>query len=108
MRLPGFIATAARYGMAFNLEFTARFRKAYRKKTSNQQSQIDNTLQLLATNPRHNSLETHKVQGAPGIWECYINEGWRITFEYADDCVLRLRNNCTHDEMLRKKKRSYF
>jgi mRNA-degrading endonuclease YafQ of YafQ-DinJ toxin-antitoxin module len=93
--------------MPFEFEFTQRFKTAYDSKTLKQREQIKNALRRLKENPRHPGLHTHLVQGAPGVWECYINSGWRITFEYSAGSIIVLRNNCCHDAVLRKKKGAY-
>lgn len=86
--------------MPYDLEFTQRFLRVYRRKTAERQKEIKRTLELLCDNPRHPGLQTHRIQGARGVWECYMNTSLRITFEYAESSMI-LRNNCTHDSVLR-------
>ena len=57
---------------------------------------IARCLELLADNPRHPGLRTHRVQGAPGVWEAYVDRANRVTFHY-DGSTIVLRNNCNHD-----------
>src|SRR5712691_5378170 len=38
-------------------------------------------IRLLAMNPHHNSLQSHRVHGAEGMWECYVNDGYRIIYD---------------------------
>lgn len=52
-------------------------------------------VEQLSKNPRHPSLQTHKVQGTPGVFEAYVDKGNRITFERNGDTII-LRNNCNH------------
>lgn len=82
------------------LERTATFKKRYGKKNQKQREKVKKTLSLLATNPRHPSLHTHKVQGTLGIFECYIDDSYRVTFEYGQNCIV-LRNTCEHNAVLR-------
>lgn len=44
-------------------------------------------IRLLADNPSHPSLNAHRVNRAPGKWECYITMAHRIIFETVDDEV---------------------
>lgn len=44
----------------------------------------DRTLQkiaLLGNNPAHPSLNAHKLNRAPGKWECYVTDSYRIIYE---------------------------
>jgi hypothetical protein len=61
---------------------------------------IARCLELLADNPRHPGLRTHRVQGAPGVWEAYVDRANRVTFHY-DGPAIVLRNNCNHDILRR-------
>jgi len=83
------------------LELTRTFIRKYRKKPPEQKEKLDKTLSLLETNPRHPGLHTHKVQGTPHIFECYMDDSYRVTFEYGENCIL-LRNNCKHKAVLRR------
>jgi hypothetical protein len=49
----------------------------------------------LGLNPRHPSLQTHKVKGTPGVFEAYVDKANRVTFEW-DGGTIVLRNNCNH------------
>jgi len=44
-------------------------------------------IRLLADNPSHPSLNAHRVNRAPGKWECYITMAHRIIYETVDDAV---------------------
>jgi mRNA interferase RelE/StbE len=82
--------------MGFELEFTLKFSKQYDKKTPDEKERVEKAIELLADNPYHPGLHSHKVQGTYGIFECYIDNSHRITYEYGKDCIV-LRNNCNHD-----------
>ena len=75
---------------------TSRFEKQYLKKTLDDQKKVDDTVVLLEKNPRHPGLHSHKVRHTKKIWECYIDDSMRVTFEYGKRCII-LRNNCKHD-----------
>lgn len=82
--------------MPHPIRASKRFKKAREKKTSAQRADVDDTIRTLSANPRHNSLHTHKVQGARGVWESYIDAGNRVTWHW-DGPVIVLRMNCRHD-----------
>lgn len=50
---------------------------------------------LLAENPRHPSLQAHKMGGSD-IWEARISGDYRITYQVTGD-VIRLRRIGTHE-----------
>ena len=87
--------------MSPRIEATDRFKKAARKKPRQMQEAIAQRIQMLASNPRHPQLRTHKMQGRQNVWEAYVdNDGNRITFQWDGDVIL-LRNNCNHDMLYR-------
>jgi hypothetical protein len=75
---------------------TDRFEKQYLEKEPDEQDKVEKTLKLLEQNPRHPGLHARRVQGTKRIWECYIDDSMRVTFEYGKGCII-LRNNCKHD-----------
>lgn len=82
---------------------TNRFERSFKGKTPKMKKRILRTLELLAADPRHNGLHTHKVKGTRGVWEAYIDNANRVTWEWADDAenTIVLRNNCNHDVLTR-------
>ena len=45
-------------------------------------------VRLLAENPAHPSLNTHRVKLVKGhIWECYITESMRLLYEVKEKCL---------------------
>jgi hypothetical protein len=75
---------------------TDRFEKQYLNKGLDEQKKVDETLEILEQNPRYPGLHARRVRGTKKIWECYIDDRMRITFEYGKGCII-LRNNCKHD-----------
>jgi len=67
----------------------------YRKKIKKQ-------IALLAEDPRHPSLQTKPIQGAPGIYEAQIDTAYRMTYERGIDDILVLRVVGKHDETIKK------
>jgi len=58
-------------------------------------------VQRLGENTRHPSLQTHRVQGARGVFEAYVDMANRVTFHYDGPTVV-LRKHCRHDDVLRR------
>lgn len=79
------------------LQILPRFKKARRKKTQDMQDAINACVMLLAANPRHPGLHTHRIQGTKGVWESYIDQANRVTWQYGEGDSIVLRNNCNHD-----------
>lgn len=52
-----------------------------------EQKQVLKALRFLAANPRHPSLQTHKVEGTVYI-EAYANKDIRIIFERTSDTIV--------------------
>lgn len=75
---------------------TNKFGKQYANKSPEAKDKVDKTLDLLELNPSYPGLHSHRVQGTKRIWECYIDESMRVTFEYGKSRII-LRNNCKHN-----------
>ena len=76
------------------------FKRVLKKKDQRLQAAILECVQRLGDDPRHPSLNTHRMQGVRGVWEAYVDRGNRVTFHYEDGKIV-LRNNCNH-EMLKR------
>lgn len=59
---------------------------------------ITKCVSLLGENPRHPSLQTHRVQGTrnPKVFEAYVDMKNRVTFYWEEDKIVLL-NNCNHE-----------
>jgi hypothetical protein len=73
-----------------------RFKRRLNKKKPPLQGAILEAVARLAENPRHPGLQTHRVQGHAGVFEAYVDEANRLTFEW-NGPVIVLRNHCNHD-----------
>lgn len=63
---------------------TKNFREAFDNLQPQKQRIVREKISLLATNPRHPSLNVHRVHRAKttlSIWECYIDHGMRLLYE---------------------------
>lgn len=81
-------------------DITTKFKRKYKKKTQTAQKSIDDTIGFVIDNPHHPGLHTHKVQGTAKIFEAYIDDEARLTFEYAENKII-FRTNCNHNAVLR-------
>lgn len=81
-------------------DVTNTFKRKYRNKDRVSQVSIEKTIELLVENQRYPGLHTHKVKGTKKIFEAYINDQARLTFEYGNDKII-LRTNCNHDAVLK-------
>jgi hypothetical protein len=78
------------------------FAKELDKKEAKLAAAISEAVNRLAENPRHQSLQTHPVQGTknPRIFEAYVDRKNRVTFHWDDDAIV-LRAHCNHDILKR-------
>ena len=83
------------------IELTDRFRAAYLGLPAAIQRKVQKAIRLLNADPRHPSLQTKPIQGAPGIYEARADQKYRMTYERRGD-ILILRNVGSHDQTLGK------
>lgn len=84
-----------------DLEFTSMYKRRRKNKTKQMRDSIDECARKLRQNPRHPGLHSHRVGGFKGVWESYIDEANRVTWEYGEGSII-LRNNCNHDILKRR------
>jgi len=65
------------------------------------QEKVKKQIRLLAENPRHPSLRSKPIQGAPGIYEARVDRDYRLTYQREADDTLVLRVVGQHDETLK-------
>jgi len=87
--------------MAFQLTFTDRFQKNFKKLSDTEKKQLKNKLTLLTENPMHPSLRTKRIQGTSDLFECSVNMDIRIIWYYEGDTMIILVDVGHHD-ILRK------
>jgi len=83
--------------MAYQITFTERFQKHFKRMTGIEKKQIMNKLALLAENPMHASLRTKRIQGMPGLFECSASMGIRIIWYYEGEKMIILLDVGHHD-----------
>lgn len=79
------------------LELGHLFKRELKKKTTQLQGTILETIKQLGDNPRHPGLQAHKLQGSDDVWEAYVDRANRVTFHYEPDGHIFLRKHCNHD-----------
>ncbi|NLA26785.1 MAG: hypothetical protein GX878_05260, partial [Firmicutes bacterium] len=52
------------------------------------------TIQRLRVDPGHPGLNAYRIKSTPGKWECYMNQGWRIIYDWDGDMLCR-RIDCS-------------
>ncbi|MDY6839802.1 MAG: hypothetical protein SWH78_17730 [Thermodesulfobacteriota bacterium] len=95
----------------FNLLFERIFLEHYARLSSAQKRAVDKAVGLLATNPRHPSLNVHKAKnvkakyagGGSDVFIAYATRNLRFTFEYGPKAgSIALRNCGLHDKCEKK------
>ena len=81
------------------LQYTERFRQAYKALPDKEARAVQKALRLLAAGPHYPSLRVRKIQSTDGILEARAIRPRRLTFEAQGD-LLVLRNAGPHDEVL--------
>jgi len=82
--------------MAKKLRVLKTFKKDYRMLPAEIKEKVDKQLEFLLSNPNHPSLNLHHVRGTKGIWEEYVDQQYRFTFEIESDYYI-LRKVGSHD-----------
>ena len=75
---------------------TERFKKDFKRLSPDIQERAIQALERFASNPRHPSLHTKKMEGAPSIWELRVTDNYRVTFQWVQEAAL-LRRIGTHN-----------
>ena len=78
-----------------------RFNQQYAQLPVAIQQKVDKAVRLLDADFRHPGLHSHPVQRHPGVFEAYVDDEYRMTFERRGDTFI-MRNVDNHDECLRK------
>jgi hypothetical protein len=95
----------------FRLYFEIVFLESYEALALKEKKLIDKAVKLLASNPRHPSLNIHKAQnvkakypeGGNSVFIAYATKHLRLTFEYGPTPgMMALRNCGPHDVCERK------
>jgi len=82
------------------VRYTAKFRKQYGDLPTIIQLKVDKSIELLDSDFRYPGLQSHPLQGYPGIFEAYVDVKYRMTYERRGDIFI-MRNVDNHDECLK-------
>lgn len=83
--------------MQFEISYSKRFRKHYKKLHEFEKRQVKNKVELLAKNPFHPSLRTKHVKGTEDLLECSVNMDIRILWCYEDNSITIILDIGHHD-----------
>jgi mRNA interferase RelE/StbE len=84
------------------IRLTRRFIKSFARLPTSIQEKVKKQILLLADDPRHPSLQTKPIQGAPGIYEARVDIDYRLTYERDHNNTLVVRVVARHDKALKK------
>ena len=90
----------------FKLHFEVVFLEHYAEFEVKARKIIDKAVQLIAANPRHPSLNTHKAKnikakytlGGNDVFIAYVSKNLKITFEYGPRPGMVALRNCGHHD----------
>jgi addiction module RelE/StbE family toxin len=83
------------------IRLTRRFLKSFALLPAAIQEKVKKQLALLVEDPRHPSLQTKPIKGAPGIYEARVDIDYRLTYERDEDDTLVFRVVARHDKALK-------
>jgi len=86
----------------YQLFYTKKFIKTYRKLSPPIRKKVDKQISLLTKNLRHPSIRTKKLQGYDDVWEGRVDRSYRFVFSIETNTIILLRVG-PHDEGLGKK-----
>lgn len=79
------------------LIYSPTFLKAYTKLPAQIRGHVDKQIAILAANPHHPSLRTHKRRGEDDLWQARITRNYRLYFRL-DASVITLIWVGPHDK----------
>jgi mRNA-degrading endonuclease RelE of RelBE toxin-antitoxin system len=82
------------------IQYTEKFAAKYSHLPASIRSKVEKTLKLLDENFRHPGLQSHPVQSVPGVYEAYVDDKYRITYDRKGN-TFTIRNVDNKDEYLR-------
>ena len=81
----------------YQLTYTDRFQKHFKKLTEIEKQQLKRKLELLVENPLHPFLRTKRIQGTSDLFECSVNMSIRIVWFYKGKEMIILLDVGHHD-----------
>ena len=77
------------------------FLKRMRGKSDEDRERIKAAIQQMQDDLNHPSLRVRRVEGQKGVFEARASDALRISFSFTNGDSIRLRVNCSHDEVYR-------
>jgi len=86
-----------------DIMMTPEFADAAASLPKNTRAKLAKTFKLLTSNPRHPSLQLKKIEGAvrKDVYECRLDQFWRIILKLADEMSLHLIYVGSHDDAIK-------
>jgi addiction module RelE/StbE family toxin len=85
------------------IRFSSSFKRAYKKFIESNPTlgaRFDKKMLLFAADPKHPSLQTHKLSGKmKDLWSFSIDKSIRVVFHFEEDGSVLLESIGTHDEV---------
>lgn len=78
---------------------TRVFKKRLQRKTPEQREQVQAAIRQMADDLNHPALLVRPIESKPQVWEARASDSVRLSFEYVETDAIRLRMNCTHDQV---------
>ena len=77
----------------------ATFKKRLKSKTQADRDLVVAAIEQMEENLNHASLRVRRIVSKPGVWEARASESLRLSFEFVGAEQIRLRVNCSHDQV---------
>lgn len=96
---------------SFRLYFEVVFLENYTGLGVKERKLVDKAVSLLASNPRHPSLNVHKAknvkskyaEGGDSVFIAYVTKDLRFTFEYGPEPGMIALRNCGHHDVCERR-----
>lgn len=75
------------------------FKRRLKKKSAEDREAVQNALKQMALDLNHASLRVRPIESKRDVWEARASQSLRISFSFIDSNSIRLRVNCSHDQV---------
>lgn len=83
--------------MRYQITYSDRFKKSYKKLTAREQKLVQDKIMILSENPLHPSLRVKRIKGTADLFECSVNMDIRVIWYYEGDEIILLLDVGHHD-----------
>ncbi len=83
--------------MKYEILFSKRFKKSFRKLTVLEKHQFYNKLKVFIKNHKHPSLRSKKIKGSNILYESSINMSIRVIWSYKNESLIVMLDIGHHD-----------